>query len=72
MARKKLTPEELEALKAKQAEWAASRDNMARLIERAEAQLAARKAAEAEWEARRARRAARLHRILTLGLGRAA
>jgi hypothetical protein len=72
MARKKLTPEELEAFKAQQAAWAVEREEMARLIDRARAQLAARKAAEAEWEARRARRAARLHRILTLGLGRAA
>lgn len=69
MARKKMSSEEWAALEA---EWTANREEMARLLEQGRAKLAAQKAAQAEWEARRARRAARIHRILTLGLGRAA
>lgn len=76
MAKRRKDSEEWDALEA---QWAEDRAEMARLIEKGRAKLAAQRAAQAERdaalaleEARRARRAERIHRILTLGLGRAA
>ena len=53
-------------------ESAAWRQRVMERIAYHEQKLAEEKSAHAEWEARRARRAERIHRILTLGLGRAA
>ena len=69
MAKRRMNPDE-------QRKWREqSEADRARLAERIayhEQKLAAEKSAQAEWEARRARRTERIHRILTLGLGRAA
>lgn len=69
MANSRMNPDEW---REQQAEWAAGRALLAERIEINKMKLAEETAARAQWEARQARRAARLHRILTLGLGRAA
>lgn len=53
-------------------ESAAWRQRVTERIAYHEQKVAEEKSAHAEWEARRASRAERIHRILTLGLGRAA
>ena len=69
MAKKRMSPEELRKWRE---ESEALQAMLAERIEYHQQKLAEEKAAQAEWEARRARRAERIHRILTLGLGRAA
>lgn len=69
MARRRMSPEELRKWRE---ESEALQAMLAERIEYHQQKLAEEKAAQAEWEARRARRAERIHRILTLGLGRAA
>lgn len=69
MAKRRFDPEEWRRMTEESAVW---RQRLAERIAYHEQKLAAEKAAQAEWEARRARRAERIHRILTLGLGRAA
>jgi hypothetical protein len=69
MAKRQIDPEEW---RRQSEESVAFRERLAARIAYIEQQIAERDAALAEWEARHARRAARVHRILTLGLRRAA
>ena len=69
MAKRRIDPDEWHRMTEESAAW---RQRVTERIAYHEQKLAAEKAARAEWEARRARRAERIHRILTLGLGRAA
>ena len=69
MAKRGIDPENWRRM---QEESAAARTRLQARIDYHEQKLTEEKAAQAEWEARRARRAERIHRILTLGLGRAA
>lgn len=69
MAKKRMSPEELRKWRE---ESEALHAMLSERIEYHQQKLSEEKAAQADWEARRARRAERIHRILTLGLGRAA
>ena len=69
MAKRRIDPEEWRRMTEESAAW---RQRVMERIAYHERKLAEEKSAQAEWEARRAHRAERIHRILTLGLGRAA
>jgi hypothetical protein len=69
MAKRRIDPEERRRENEANIAW---RQRLAERIAYIDKQLADRDATRSLEEARRARRAERIHRILTLGLGRAA